>query len=301
MKFSSVRYLLREGFRNIWQNRFMAIASIGVLISCLLLTGASYLVFVNIESAFDWVYGQNVVVAYAKEGTTNEENQQILEQIRKIDNVSKVEFLSKEEALEKYKDSLPEATYEDLQGEKNPIPDSYIITFKDLSRFDSTLNKIKRISLLESFSYNQDIAEALAKVRHMVFLIGGGIVIMLLLVSLFIIANTIKLTVYNRRLEISIMKSVGATNAFVRIPFILEGIVLGLMSGFIAFGIISVLYQYITDIFNFGIIKGLVSYSSAWGVLLLGFLTIGIFTGALGSAISMGKYLRKDGGISGVI
>ena len=302
MRFSSLRYLIKEGFRNIWQNRFMAIASVGVLVSCLLLTGGAYLVFVNIDHAFEWVYGQNVVVAFAEEGATDEETSALMAKLEALPNVEDVEFVSKEETLEKYKDSIPEATYEDMRGENNPMPDSFVVTFEDLAQFEDTLAQIQQIPEVEDVSYNADIASALTNVRHIILVVGGWIIVMLLLVSLFIIANTIKLTVYNRRLEISIMKSVGATNAFVRIPFVIEGMVLGLVSGGVAYGILYFIYTRLSGMFRLGtLMQGLVDFSTVWWILLAGFLVIGMLTGIVGSAISMGKYLKEEGGTAGVL
>ncbi len=302
MRFSSLRYLIKEGFRSLWQNRFMAIASIGVLVSCLLLTGGAYLVFVNIDSAFDWVYGQNVVVAFAREDCTEEETAALMDKLKGLSNVTDVTFVSKEESLEKYKDSIPEATYQDMQGENNPMPDSYVVTFGDLTEFDATLAQIQQIPEVEDVSYNADIAATLTRVRHIILVVGGWIILMLLLVSLFIIANTIKLTVYNRRLEISIMKSVGATNAFVRIPFVVEGMVLGLIAGGLAYGILYFLYTKLSEMFHFGsMMQGLVSFSSVWWIVLAGFLGIGVLTGMAGSAISIRKYMKEEGGLSGVL
>ncbi|MDD2361393.1 MAG: permease-like cell division protein FtsX [Oscillospiraceae bacterium] len=301
MSLSSLRYLIREGFRNIWQNKFMAFASIGVLVSCLLLTGASYLVFVNIDHSFEWVYGQNVVVAFAKEDCTDEQSSVLLDKIKGITNVNKVEFISKEQSLLKYKDSMPKAVYEDMQGEDNPYLDAYVITFSDLNTFKETLTQIEQIPEVESTVYNEDMAKSLTRLRQIVMMVGGWIVILLLVVSLFIIANTIKLTVYSRRLEISIMKSVGATNAFVRIPFIIEGVVLGIVAGLLSFGIIKIIYGKLYEMMGTGIMGGLVDFSEIWHIVLLGFLVLGTITGMTGSGISMRKYLKDEGGISGVI
>ncbi len=300
MRFSSMRYLTREGFRSIWQNRFMAIASIGVLVSCLILTGCSYLVYANVNHVFDWVYGQNVVVVFAEEGSTKAQTDALYEEIQTTDNVQSVEFVSKEQLLEKYKNDIPEATYQDMQGEDNPYLDCFIVTFEDLSHFDTTIEKLKAMPDLDSISYNEDIAAQLTNIRNTILIISGCVVGLLLLVSMFIIINTIKLTVYNRRLEISIMKSVGATNAFVRIPFVIEGMVLGATAGLLSFGITYVLYTRLFESFKIGITT-LVSFGSVWHILLIGFMGIGILTGMLGSAISMGKYLKKQGGISNVM
>lgn len=301
MRFSSLRYLIREGFRNIGQNIFMSLASVGILISCLLITGSAYLGFANIQKACDWAYGQNVVVAFAKADCTGDQIRQLQDKIKGITNVESVQFISKQETLLKYKDTIPEATYQDMQGDNNPFLDSYVITFKDLSLFNQTVQQIQQIPGIDSMSYNQSIADMLTKVRHIILGVGGSLIGLLFLVSIFIIIYTIKLTVYNRRLEISIMKSVGATNAFVRTPFVIEGMVLGLAAALLAYGLIYVIYLFVSPMFHFGMFQGLIDFSTVWQPVLLGFLAIGILTGVIGSAISIGKYLKEEGGISRVL
>ena len=144
MRFSSFRYLVQVGFRNLWQNRFMAIASIGVLVSCLILTGGAYMVFENIDRAFEWMYGQNVIVAFAEEGATDEQTAQMTEKLESITNVASVEFVSKEELMTRYLDSFPEELHEDLMAE-NPLQDSFIITFADLAKFDATVMQVQQV------------------------------------------------------------------------------------------------------------------------------------------------------------
>lgn len=293
MRFSSFRYLVREGFRNLWQNRFMAIASIGVLVSCLLLTGGAYLVFENIDHAFEWMYGQNVIVAFADPDVTDEQSAEIQEKIESITNVASVEYVSKEELMERYLDSFPEELHEDLMAE-NPLQDSFVVTFADLSKFDATVMQIKQVERIDTVEYEPEIAQVLTKVRQVVLAVGGWIIGLLLLVSLFIIANTIKLTVYNRRLEIYIMRSVGATSGFIRFPFVVEGMMLGLISAGLSYGLLYLVYSQLAKLFTFSNYFKLISFSSVWLVLLLGFLIGGVITGMLGSVISMRKYLKEE-------
>lgn len=292
MRFSSFRYLMRVGFRNLWQNRFMAMASIGVLISCLILTGGAYMVFENIDRAFEWMYGQNVIVAFADMDATDEQTAAMTEKLESITNVASVEFISKEELMDRYLDSFPEELHEDLKAE-NPLQDSFVITFEDLSKFDATVMQIQQVEHVDTVEYEPEIAELLTKVRQVVLAVGGWIIGLLLLVSLFIIANTIKLTVYNRRLEIYIMRSVGATSGFIRFPFVVEGMMLGLISGALSYGLLYFVYTQLAGLFTFGDYR-LIAFSEVWLVLLLGFLIGGVLTGVLGSAISMGKYLREE-------
>ena len=296
MKLSAMRYLTREGLRNVWQNRFMSVASVAVLAACLLLTGLSYLALANVERAFKWVYGQNMVVVFAKTDCTDEQITAMGDALKALENVEKTEFLSKEETLEKYKDSLPEETYASLQGEDNPMPDAYLVTFRDLENFDETVAQIKAIDGVDDASYDGNIAATLRTVRRIALEVGLGVVVLLLVVSLFIIANTIKLTVYNRRLEIYIMRSVGATGAFIRVPFMVEGMTLGILSGGVAFFFVWLLYVKLLGLLpQTTALFTLVPFKEVWGVLMVGFLVIGMLTGMLGSAIATGKYLHKEG------
>ena len=292
------RYLLREGFRNIWQNRFMSLASICVLVSCLLLTGGAYLVFENIDNAFKQVYEQNVVVVFAKENTTSDQLKTLEQQLKQLDNVQNVQYVSKDETLKTYKNDIPEATYQEMQGKENPMLDLFVVKFKDLEKFDATLGQIQKLQNIDDISSNKTIAQTLTKVRNIVLTVSGWIIGVLLLVALFIISNTIKLTVYSRRLEIYIMKSVGATNLFIRVPFLIEGMILGLIAGGAAYGIIYYLYDKLAGMFSFVGVFGMVSFADVWVVLLVGFLVAGVATGMLGSAISMGRYLKRDGGMA---
>lgn len=295
MRFSSIRYLLREGFRNVWHNRFMSVASVGVLLACLILTGFSYLVFVNVGHMFDTIYEQNVVVAYADPGTTPDQLKGMEDRLNAITNIQKVEFMSRDDILQKYKDSFSPELFEELQGADNPMQDAFVITLTDLAKFDATLWQIEQLEHVESVSSSGDIAETLTTVRNVVLLAGGWIIVLLLLVSLFIIANTIKLTVYARRLEIGIMKSVGATNAFIRTPFVVEGMVLGLLAGGLALGVTYFIYSRLEGMLSISAFTGLIPFTGLVWILAIGYLTAGLLTGVLGSAISISKYLKEEG------
>ncbi|MBQ1203971.1 MAG: permease-like cell division protein FtsX [Clostridia bacterium] len=298
MKSHVVRYLIREGCRNTWQNRLMALASVGVLICCLLLTGFSYLVFVNIDHMFQNAYEQNVMAVYLHTDQTDEQVTAIGESLQAMDNVASVTFLSKEDFLAQYGEALADNTMESFQGEENPLPDTYIVALKDLALFQNTLNAIENMSGVEEVSYDANTAQTLTRVRRMVLGVGGAIIVVLLAVSLFIIVNTIKLTVYSRRLEIYIMKSVGATDGFVRFPFVVEGVLLGFTAGGLGYGLIFALYYSLQQNFVFeNPLLSLVPFSAEWLPLLVGFLLGGVLVGVCGSVISMSKYLKQEGGI----
>ncbi len=294
--FSSARYLIKEGFRGIWQNRFMAFASVGVLVSCLLLTGFSYIVLANANHMFNVLYEQNVVAVFVEQGATDEQIGQLQTALGATDNVAGVQLITREEMLARYEDELSPALFESLQGEDNPMPDAFLVSFRDLAQFDRTLAAIKGLPSVDEVSYDAGIADTLTQVRSVVLAVGGWVVILLLIVSLFIISNTIKLTVHNRRLEIRIMRSVGATNTFIRVPFVVEGIVLGIASALVAYGMIYYIYARLLTRFTGASAWNLIGFGEdgLWWILLVGFAAIGVLTGAVGSMVSMGKYLNKE-------
>ncbi len=304
MKLSSLGYLIREGLRNIKQNSFMAVASVLVLISCLLLSGAAYLTFVNVDELFNWADSQNIAVVWVKENTDDATVDALGATLGSMANIESVTPITKEETLQNYSNIVPEATFESLQGENNPMLDAFEITFRDLTLMDQTIAEIETLADVDDVSYDMDIREMLVGIRDAVMKIGGAIILMLLAVSLFIISNTIKLTVYSRRLEIGIMKSVGATRSFIRLPFMVEGMVLGFSAGLLSFGLLYLVYTRLSTVVTIGQIRfvsmnimGLSDLMPVWAELLVGFLIIGTLTGMLGSGISISRYL-KEGGVS---
>ncbi|MBR2310967.1 MAG: permease-like cell division protein FtsX [Oscillospiraceae bacterium] len=294
MKLRQLFHLLREGLRNTWQHRLMASASVGVLICCLMLTGFAYLIYVNVEAVFYYAVDQNTVAVFLEQDLTDAQVQKVGLQLESLDNVKIKEFISKEDFMDRFGDELTEGIVDSYEGDKNPMPNAYMITMKNLDLFQETLEDIQRIRGVEEASYDAGVASTLSQLRGVVLAIGGGIIGVLLVVSLFIIVNTIKLTVYNRRLEIYIMKSVGATDGYVRFPFVVEGWLLGVLAGGIGFGLISLLYRALAD--NLTTFK-LVPFGEQWLPLLIGFLAGGMLVGVCGSAISIRKYLRQEGSV----
>lgn len=294
MKLHVLEYLFKEGCRNTWQNRLMALASAGVLICCLLLTGFSYLVFANVDRISQSAYEQNVIAVYLKSECTAEDANEAGRDIRSLPNVETADFISKEELLQKYADDVVEL----YSGDTNPLPDTFIVSMKDLTQFDQTLIDIQNVDGVEEVSYDAGTAEVLTRFRRIVLVFGGSVIILLLAVSLFIIVNTIKLTVHNRRLEIYIMKSVGATDGFVRFPFVVEGVLVGFAAAVVGYALTGLLYNTMVNNIDFGNpMLALIPFSEVWGPLLVYFLVGGVLVGIIGSMISMGKYLRHEGGL----
>lgn len=306
MTASSFRYLFKEGFRNIWTNRMMSTASICVLMSCLILIGGASMIFLNIDSLLGRIEEENVIMVYVEDDTTNSELKSMERSLNKIGNISKVEFIAKEVAWQEQLETMEPAQAEFFLEISSdiPLPDAYKITVDDLSQFDDTVKSIKKLDHIDMVRENRDLAKRLVSIRHGVEIIAIVIVVVLLAISVFIISNTIRLTVYSRRLEISIMKSVGATNSFVRLPFIVEGMILGIISGVVSLGLVWVFYDFavsqFTDILGYLSLDAL-NFQDYALIMLGAFVVIGIFTGVGGSAITMGRYLNKEGSeISGV-
>ncbi len=300
MKLSSLGYLLKEGAKNIWANRTMSFASVGVLISCLLLTGAAVLFSMNIDTAMQSLEGNNSITVYCQQGLPTLRAVQVGEQIMALDNIKTCDLVPKDEAVQEMLEMLGDngTVLEGLMGDDNFLPDAYRVSLEDLSLYDETAAQISAIEGVEKIIDYSDIAEQLTALDRMVRNVCFWIILLLGLVSLFIIANTVRVAMFSRRLEISIMKSVGATNWFVRIPFIVEGVIIGLVSGGLASLILNLVYDRLissVQILNFFTPVPLDGYR---GVIVLSFLLIGTAFGALGGIISIGRYLKKDvGGI----
>ncbi|MBQ3073729.1 MAG: permease-like cell division protein FtsX [Ruminococcus sp.] len=295
MNLSGLGYLLKEGIKSIWTNRMMSIASVGVLISCLLLTGAASLLSLNVSNAVDKIGGTNVTRVFLSMDVLDDEARYIEEDIKRIDNVVKTEFVSKDEAIKDYQESLREDIFNQLIGEGNPLPHAVDVTMEDLAQYDRTVENIMKVQGVESVRDTREIAEKLTSLQKLVNTMSFWIILALTLVSVFIISNTIRMTMYARRFEISIMKSVGATDTFVRIPFIVEGMTIGAISGITTSVLMVFLYDAIMKSVQSIAKFELLNYSEVAVFVSIAFVGAGVIIGALGSMLSIGRYLRKEG------
>ena len=297
---SSFRYLFKEGFRNTWSNRMMSIASICVLMSCLVLIGCASMIFLNIESLLGRIEEENVVMVYIQDDTSDADITAMDTQLKGLDNVKEVEFVPKEDAWADQLSTMEEAQaqfFTEISSDI-PLPDAFKVTVDDLTYFDQTVSQIEQLDHIDTIRENKGLAQKLVTIRHGVEVISIVIVAVLLAISVFIISNTIKLTVYSRRLEISIMKSVGATNSFVRLPFVVEGMILGIISGVISLGLVWAFYEFAIHQFS-DLLSSLqldaLNFAD-YALPMLGiFIAIGIVTGVGGALISMGRYLNREG------
>lgn len=299
----SFGYLFREGIKGLWKNRTMSIASIAVLISCLLLTGVAGLLTLDLSVTMESIEGNNTLTVYLEQNLPALTAVKVGEELRQIDNVSDCALVPKDDALANVIASIgdgEDGDYSDLfnsmKGSGNPLPDAYTLSLIDLSRYNETVEKIKAVEGVSTVSDYSSVATKLSNLNRLVRYGSIAIVIVLAVVSLFIISNTIKVTLFSRRMEISIMKSVGATNGFVRIPFIVEGLVIGLVSGVISAMVLYFSYgkavEVVYDLAPFLTVVDIKPYA-AW--LYLAYILVGMLFGVLGGIISISKYLKREG------
>lgn len=349
MKMGSIKYLIGEGVKNTWANRLMTIASVGVLVACMVIIGLAILITENVNLAIGNLEQQNVVMAYMKdynwalygekEDTTSsedasseetaseggetgettteeadangirpsdyvihsdEEAQALCDEIKKLGNVADVELVTSEEGLAAVKESMLEGQEEYFnfldEDYGNPMSCAAKIYMKDMALFNETLEEIAEIEGIDVIQSQGDLAETIDALKRGIGVAGVWIIAILMIIALVIVSNTIRVTMYTRKLEISIMKAVGATDAFVRIPFIVEGMLIGILSALIAEGLLYFCYRVATEtIINTLGTSDIIKYGDMAWILLLVFVGIGVFAGVIGSIIMISKYLRKEG------
>lgn len=300
MKASSFRYLIKEGIRSLWRNRVMAFTSVGVLTTCLIIVGIAYLITVNVNSMVGYIEDQTEMVVFLKQDVDQATIDRVKAEIQSNSNVSAINFVSKEEGLENTKKSLGDDGYL-LDGfeDRNTIPDMFEIKVKDLALTEQTANAFKQIEGVDIVQASNEVANTLTYIQRTVTTFGTVLIIALGVISLVIIVNTIRATIFARRKEINIMKYVGATNTFIRIPFIVEGFMLGLMSALIAFFVIWGGYHYLTSfvtedasIWIQDVLSTIIPFSDLAMTILLFFTGTGVVLGIAGSMISIRNHAR---------
>lgn len=297
MKGSSLGYLTREGFRNVWVNKMMSIASVAVLMACLLIIGVGAMAYFNINSLLDIVEAQNIVMVYVSDEADDVKTSELRLSLENMDNIASCEFVPKEDAFQHQVELMggDSALFEGFKT--SPLPDAFKVTVKDLSRFKETVSEIEKLDGVYNVRENSDLATKLVSVRRAVTIVSAGLVAMLFLVALFIISNTIRITMFSRKLEINIMKAVGATNSFIRWPFMVEGVLLGIISAGVSVLLLWGLYELIIYAFSSVITMlgfSFVPFLSYVWYIFGAFLAIGIITGSFGSMVSMNRYLKEE-------
>ena len=298
MKFNIVGYLIGEGFRNTFKNKKSTLSAMLVMCISMLIFGLFFILGENINHIMGSVEDAQAIQVFIKLDTPDEKIKTLEGQIKQIDGVDKenLKFLSKEEGFEQYLERYGDKAYL-FKPYQDIIPDSYIVNFTDLSLANEVEAKISELENVDKITSANETMEKLVSITNGIRIVTMLILAGLVVGAIFIISNTIKLTVYARRKEISIMKYVGATNSFIRWPFVVEGIIIGILAACISILIIGGSYKIISAkllesaiIQNLGIT--LVSFADMFTMLIVVYLILGIGIGVIGSAISMRKYLE---------
>lgn len=299
MRTSNVSYLVKKGISSVWKNFIMSFASFSIMLVSLLQVSCAILLMLNINIIMGNIEDTNQIVIYAKDNITDAQLQHIGDVLRSNGNLTDVRYYSKEEALEDFRKDMAE--YADLLQylEENPMPETYLARIVDISNIRATAAAVSGIDGVEQVKVPYEFAESLTNIRSTFTIIVIAVLLTLIVVSIVIVSNTIRTSVFSRRSEITIMKYVGATNGFIKLPFFVEGCFVGILSGAAAWGLTWFIYESIFSLFvgnvtlwqMFGFVNMIPFSSVCWIVLAINCLA-GALMGAAGTLISMGKYLK---------
>ncbi len=299
MKLSSFRYLVGQGFDNVWKNRVMAFASFCVLLVSLLLVGISVLFYININSIIGGIEDKNEVIVYLMDDTSDERVAEIGAALSAMENVNSVTLYSKEEAFADLKNSMSDYTkvFESL-GDDNPLPDAYRMRVSDISKMQDTVAAASSLTDVDYVSSPDSFVELLTELRRVVSIVAGAIIIAMLIVSMVIISNTTRASVFARRREISIMQSVGATKSFIRFPFFVEGMINGFLAGVVATMLTWFSYDSLVELLGrFNVLStiglgSIIPYDRIAVFVTLAYVVAGSLIGAIGSVLSTRVHLK---------
>jgi cell division transport system permease protein len=295
MRWSNFTWLVKKGINSVWYNRLMSFATFCVLLVSLLMVGLASLTAVNINVILSYIEEQNEVLVYSEDPDIA----RITRTLQDNRNVTRVQFKSKEVAWAEYKQEHPDAQpiYEKM--EFNPMPDTYIVTISDLTRIKTAVREFSEIEGVLKVTAPHDFAEFLIGVRNTLTVIGGAIILALIAVCLVIIYNSSRASVFARRQEINIMKYVGATNAFVRFPFFIEGMFVGVLAGIASWGLTGLAYNSIVAMFGADLtlwqalgLGNLIGFETITWIVLIANCAAGAILCATGIIMSMGKHLK---------
>ena len=286
-------YLLKEGIRGIFLHGFMSFAAVCVTVACLLIVGSFSILVYNVNIMVDDLNKTNEILVYVDEELQDAEARSVGTKINTIPNVLKAEFVSREEALENFvadhegDDAFSGVDAKDLRHR-------YVVTLMDNAQMKQTVAELEQISGVANITAAYELAEGFTTLQNMLQIVSVAVIAVLLVVSLLIISNTVKLAMYDRRDEIAIMKMVGATNAFIRLPFVVEGFTLGMLGAALAFGVEWLMYDALLanladvdtlQLFTF------VPFTELLLPMIITFVAAGLFVGILGSWTSIRKFM----------
>ena len=296
MKYSMFGYLISEGFKNTFKNKKSTFACLAIMCATMLIFGIFFIIGKNISSIIEQIEAAQAIEVFIKEDTTEEQIEELGKKINAINGVNSVKYKSPEEALNQMKEILKDKQYV-MDGLGYFLSPSFVVKLTDLNLSSSVQEKINQLDYVKSITSRDDTTTKLIALGNGINVVTAIVLVLLVLISIFIIGNTIKLTVHARRKEISIMKYIGATNGFIRSPFIVEGIIIGTMASMISVLLIGASYNAISNkIISSSLGKvisfNLLSFNDLFSLIIIVYLILGIGVGILGSVMSMRKYLK---------
>ena len=295
MKYNVIFYLIGEGFSNVFKNKKSTLACLGIMCATMVIFGIFFAVIENINHIISQIEDDQAFEVFIQNTATEEQTKELGDKILAIEGVNNIKYKSKEDALTQMKERFNER--QGLLEGMTIFPASYVVNLSDLTLSKDVQNKILEFENVKRITSSDDTVNKLVNIANGVRIVSGIILMLLVLISVFIITNTIKLTVHARRKEISIMKYVGATNGFIRWPFIVEGVTIGVLASILSLLIIGGGYNIITNklignSFNNIIDVSLLGFNDMFKLILIVYLILGVGIGVVGSSISMKKYLQ---------
>ena len=293
MRLSSCGYLIREGFRGVTKHGFMSFASVTIIMACLIIMGTMSLLSVNIDVLIKDLEDQNEVVCFVSDNLNEEDARSIQSSLERLDNIASVEFVSRTDAMDSFMSKYDESLMEGI--DESVFRHRYVVHLKDIALMSQTKQALEGVPGVAKVNAHLEYAKTFVTIRNIVSVVSLVLIVILVFVSIFIMSNTIKLATFSRREEIAIMKMVGANNSFIKLPFIVEGLVLGIIGGGLAFFAEWGIYELITTKIVSSITGSLISvvpFRSLAMVILIAFVGTGILVGVVGGTNAIRNYLK---------
>ena len=294
MRLSRCGYLIREGFRSITTHGFMSFASVTIIMACLVIMGSVSLLSVNIDALIKDLENQNEIVAFVDENISDEDQAKAIQSsIEALDNISSVEFVSRQAAMDNFMNKYDENFREGI--DESVFRHRFVIHLTDIALMSQTKAALEAVDGIAKVNAHLEYAKTFITIRNVVSVISLVLIAILVFVSIFIMSNTIKLATFGRRDEIAIMKMVGATNSFIRLPFVVEGLVLGILGGGLAFLAEWGLYNLVTGKLVASVTESFITFVPFHSVALevfIVYMAVGILVGAFGGVNAIRNYLK---------
>ena len=299
MRTSNVTYLVKKGVSSVWKNWVMSFASFSILAVSLLLVSCTVLLMINVNIVMGNIENTNEIAIYLEEGVAESQIAHIRDVLQNNSDITDIEHITKEQALEDFRNDMAEQAELLDYLEENPMPETFMVRVDDLTKIRHIVNLVSDIEGVEKVKAPYDFAGVLINIRNTFSIIATAVLTALVIVSLFIVSNAIRSSVYSRRNEISIMRYVGATSGFIKAPFFVEGMFIGIVAGAVSWGVTWIIYNLVFSLFGedmtlwqmFGVFNLIPFEDIRWIVLVLN-CAAGALLGAVGTVISTGKHMN---------